>query len=49
MNLFGSRKPKTSKPRLNDPIAQAMLAADRRSADVMWVGGVTFRKNGGAR
>ena len=32
--------------RLSDPIASAMSAGDRRSADVMWFGGVTFRKDG---
>jgi hypothetical protein len=60
MNFFASRNRRpghspaagghTQAPsRLSDPIAQAMAAADRRSADVMWFGGVTFRKNGGAR
>ena len=29
--------------RFADPVAQAMHAGDRRSADVMWFGGVTFR------
>jgi len=32
--------------RLSDPIARAITAGDRRSADVMWFGGVTFRKDG---
>ena len=32
--------------RFADPIAQAMSAGDRRSADVMWFGGVTFRAEG---
>jgi hypothetical protein len=35
--------------RLADPVARALSAGDRRSADVMWFGGVTFRKDGGAR
>lgn len=29
--------------RLSDPIAQAMRAGDRRSADALWIGGITFR------
>ena len=29
--------------RLADPIAQAMRAGDRRSADAVWIGGMTFR------
>ena len=44
MKLF--RRPNRS-PRqapLADPIARAMQAGDRHAADVMWVGGVTFRK-----
>ena len=28
---------------LSDPIAQAMRAGDRRSADALWIGGITFR------
>jgi hypothetical protein len=32
--------------RFADPIAQAMSAGDRRSADVMWFGGMTFRAEG---
>ena len=35
--------------RLSDPIAQAMRAGDRRSADVMWFGGISFRVDGEAR
>ena len=35
--------------RLGDPIAQALTAGDRRSADVMWFGGVTFRMEGEQR
>ena len=29
--------------RFADPVAQAMRAADRRSADAVWIGGITFR------
>jgi hypothetical protein len=29
--------------RFADPVAQAMSTGDRRSADVVWIGGVTFR------
>ena len=35
--------------RFADPIAQAMSAGDRRSGDVMWFGGVSFRIEGDAR
>jgi len=35
--------------RLSDPVAQAMSAGDRRSADVMWFGGMTFRMDGETR
>ena len=35
--------------RLADPIAQAMSAGDRRSGDVMWFGGVSFRIEGETR
>jgi hypothetical protein len=35
--------------RFADPIAQAMSAGDRRSADVMWFGGVSFRIEGETR
>jgi hypothetical protein len=54
MNLFRSRTrsqhqldratPAAREPvRFSDPVARAMHAGDRRSADVMWFGGVTFR------
>jgi hypothetical protein len=46
MNFFRSRKRKTPKPRLSDPIAQAMQAGDRHAGDVMWFGGMTFRMEG---
>jgi hypothetical protein len=29
--------------RFADPIAQAMRAGDRRSADAVWIGGITYR------
>ena len=32
--------------RFADPIAQAMSAGDRRSGNVMWFGGVSFRMEG---
>jgi len=32
--------------RFADPIAQALSAGDRRSGDVMWFGGMTFRAEG---
>ena len=35
--------------RLYDPIAQAMRAGDRRSADVMGFAGTSFRVDGQAR
>ena len=35
--------------RFADPIAQAMSAGDRRSGDVMWFGGVSFRIEGESR
>ena len=35
--------------RFADPIAQAMSAGDRRSGNVMWFGGVSFRIEGDAR
>jgi hypothetical protein len=35
--------------RFADPLAQAMSQGDRRSGDVMWFGGVSFRMDGEAR
>jgi hypothetical protein len=49
MTFFRSPKRKSRKPRFADPIAQAMSAGDRRSGDVMWFGGVSFRMEGEAR
>ena len=52
MKFFGSRH-RTHRPerraqrapavRMSDPIAQAMRAGDRRSADALLIGGITFR------
>jgi hypothetical protein len=60
MNFFTSRSRRNhrdaaterkaaSRARLADPIAQAMNSGDRRSADVIWFGGMTFRAEGDAR
>ena len=46
MKFFRPRKRRPRRPRLADPIAQAMQAGDRRSGDVMWLGGVAFRIEG---
>jgi hypothetical protein len=50
MNLFRFQSRRNARPssnakpvRLSDPVAQAMKTGDRRAADVMWFGGVTFR------
>jgi len=38
-----SAPPAAASARLADPVAQAMRAGDRRSADAVWIGGMTFR------
>lgn len=46
MKIFRRRNRRPRRSPLADPIAQAMQAGDRRSADVMWFGGVAFRMEG---
>jgi hypothetical protein len=38
----------TAPARFADPIAQAMRAGDRRSADAIWFGGITYRADSGS-